>query len=73
MSRALSATVYGKYYMPSTGFKKLRKTQTATLTTPDMIRSGRVLRASVKSLGVNSNALIKPFMLTETTIARFQR
>ena len=43
------------------------------LTTPDMVRSGRVLRASVKSLGVNSNTLIKPFMLTETTIARFQR
>ena len=26
-----------------------RKTQTAPLTTPDMVRSGRVLRASVKS------------------------
>ncbi|EHF07455.1 hypothetical protein HMPREF1020_00619 [Clostridium sp. 7_3_54FAA] len=33
----------------TTNLPRGRKTQTAPLTTPDMVRSGRVLRASVKS------------------------
>ena len=33
----------------TTNLPRGRKTQTALLTTPDMVRSGRVLRASVKS------------------------
>ena len=32
----------------TTNLPRGRKTQTAPLTTPDMVRSGRVLRASVK-------------------------
>ena len=33
----------------TTNFPRGRKTQTAPLTTPDMVRSGRVLQTSVKS------------------------
>ena len=38
----------------TTNLPRGRKTQTAPLTTPDMVRSGRVLRASVKSPSVKS-------------------
>ena len=36
----------------TTNLPRGRKTQTALLTTPDMVRSGRVLRASVKSIAL---------------------
>ena len=43
----------------TTNLPRGRKTQTAPLTTPDMVRSGRVLRASVKSLFTSSGSYAK--------------